>query len=126
MRSLAALLLLATACSPAEGSPCSTPSATLCAGGATLLSCEAGAWRAYPCPSCAGDACDWKHAATGAACPQASEGDGWCPLDGRVVSCFWSTSANAGVFIEAACSGCVAGKSLKELGRCATGRCACQ
>jgi hypothetical protein len=51
---------------------------------------------------------------------------GTCSLDGRLVGCFWSASANAGVFIESACSACVAGKSLEELGKCTSGRCVCQ
>jgi hypothetical protein len=51
---------------------------------------------------------------------------GTCTLDGRLVGCYWSASANAGVFIESACSACVAGKSIEELGKCSSGRCSCQ
>jgi hypothetical protein len=118
--------VLLVACGSNAGAPCSTPNATECAGGKTLLVCEGGAWAAYPCPSCAGTTCDWKGALAGDACPRVAETYGTCPFDGRAVSCFWSSSADAGVFVETACSACVAGKSLVELNRCGGGRCTCQ
>lgn len=121
-----AVVTMVAGCSPAGGSPCSTPGALQCAGASTLLACEGSTWAAYPCPSCEGTTCNWKSVQTGAGCPEGAQGDGWCPFDGRVVSCFWSSSADAGVFIESACSPCTAGKTLRELGRCATGRCSCQ
>jgi len=114
------------ACGSTEGSPCSTPDAVQCAGAKTMLVCEGSKWTAYPCPSCAGTTCDWKGAVTGDACPKVADTQGTCPFDGRAVSCYWSSSANAGVFIESACAACVAGKSLAELGKCSAGRCTCQ
>jgi uncharacterized protein YceK len=109
-----------------EGSACQTADATQCAGARTLLVCESSKWTAYPCPSCSGTKCDWKGAANGDACPKGADSYGTCSLDGRLVGCFWSSSANAGVFIESACLACVSGKSLEELGKCTSGRCVCQ
>jgi hypothetical protein len=60
------------------------------------------------------------------ACPKVADTYGTCTLDGRVVGCSWSASANAGVFIESACATCVAGKSIEKLGKCTSGRCICQ
>lgn len=122
------LLLLgcgATA-SATAGAPCGSANETQCAGPSALLACEKGAWKRYACPSCAGTTCDWKGATNGTECPEASAGDGWCPFDGRVLSCFWSASAGAGVFIESACASCVKDRSLRELGRCSGGTCTCQ
>jgi hypothetical protein len=119
-------VLLAASCGSTEGSPCSTPNAVECAGAKTLLVCEGTKWTGYPCPSCSGGKCDWKGAATGDACPKVAETYGTCAFDGRVVGCFWSTTADAGVFVESACAACVAGKSMEELGRCGSGRCTCQ
>ncbi len=118
--------VLAAACGPSEGTPCATPDAVECAGAKTLLVCEGATWRGYPCPSCAGGRCDWKGAVSGDACPRVAETYGSCPFDGRLVGCFWSASADAGVFIESTCTACVAGRSLEELGRCTAGRCTCQ
>lgn len=123
---LVMMAVVVSGCGSSEGSPCSTPDATECSGGKTLLVCEGAKWAAYPCPSCAGTTCEWKGALSGDACPKVAETYGSCPLDGRQVSCFWSASADAGVFIESACSACVAGKSLQELGKCSAGRCSCQ
>jgi hypothetical protein len=120
-----ALVLLGVACSPADGSPCSTPNASQCAGGTSLLVCEGANWRAYPCPSCTGTTCDWKNTKVGAACPQGAGGDGWCPYNGRQNVCYWSSLADAGVFVESACGACVAGKTLAEVGACSGGHCAC-
>ena len=108
------------------GAACSTPDAIECSGARSMLVCEGGRWTGYPCPSCAANTCDWKGAANGAACPKVAETYGTCTLDGRLVGCYWSASANAGVFIESACSACVAGKSIEELGKCSSGRCSCQ
>lgn len=119
-------LALLAACGATSGAPCPTPNATDCAGAKTLLVCEGTTWAAYPCPSCAGGRCDWTGAVSGDACPRVAETYGACPLDGRAVSCFWSTSADAGVFVELACPACRAGSSLEALGRCAGGRCSCQ
>jgi len=127
MRSLVFVsLFVMVGCGAEAGSPCSTPAATQCAGSTTLLSCEKGVWASYPCPSCSGTTCNWKGAANGSTCPESSAGDGWCPLDGRVLSCFWSATAGVGVFVESACSGCTKDKSLTELGKCTSGKCVCQ
>lgn len=109
-----------------DGSPCTTPGATQCSGASTLLVCEGATWRGYACPSCEGTTCNWKNAMNGASCPATSAGDGWCPLEGRVLSCYFSSAADAGVFVESACSNCTAGKSLRELGRCSGSTCSCQ
>ena len=130
MRTVLILMaVVATGCgSPGStaGSPCSTPNAVECSGAKTMLACEGTKWASYPCPSCANNKCDWKGAANGDGCPKVAETYGTCNLDGRIVGCFWSTSADAGVFIESACAACVAGKSIEELGKCSAGRCACQ
>lgn len=118
--------VMAAACGSNEGAPCSTPEAVACSGGKTLLVCEGAKWKGYPCPSCSGSTCDWKGAANGDACPKVAATYGTCPFDHRQVSCFWSSTADAGVFIESACSACVAGKSLVELGRCGASGCTCQ
>lgn len=123
---MAAVAAVAAGCGSSEGAPCATPDAVQCSGATTLLVCEGTAWKAYPCPSCSGDRCDWKGAKTGQACPRVAETYGTCPFDGRVVGCFWSSSADAGVFVESACPACKAGQSLEALGRCSTGRCTCQ
>jgi len=109
-----------------EGSACSAPNAVECSSAKKLLVCEGAKWAGYPCPSCTGSTCDWKGAVNGDACPKISETYGTCPLDGRLVGCFWSVSADAGVFIESACPACIAGKSIEELGKCTSGRCSCQ
>jgi hypothetical protein len=111
---------------PVDGSPCNAPGTAQCSGSTSWLVCEGSTWRAYPCPSCAADQCNWKGAANGAACPEISTGDGWCPLDGRVLSCYWSSSADAGVFVEVACASCAKDKSVRELGKCTGSRCTCQ
>lgn len=118
--------VVVSACGSSEGSPCSTPNAAECSGGKTLLVCEGSKWAGYPCPSCSGGKCDWKGAVSGDACPKVAETYGTCTFDGRLVGCFWSTTADAGVFVESACSACVAGKSIDELGKCSAGRCSCQ
>jgi hypothetical protein len=127
MRLLLLVLVAFSACGgPADGSPCSAPGTAQCASASSWLVCEGSSWRAYPCPSCDGTQCNWKNAANGAACPEISTGDGWCPLDGRVLSCYWSSTADAGVFVELACANCTSGKSVRELGRCTGTRCTCQ
>ncbi|MFZ5444718.1 MAG: hypothetical protein ACOZQL_32290 [Myxococcota bacterium] len=96
---------------PSDGAACSKPSESTCAG-ATLFVCEGATWRGYPCPgTCTGSTCSWTNAMSGDACPQSAAGKGWCPLDGRQLSCFFSTSADAGVFVESACARCVKGGS---------------
>ena len=119
-------LVAATACGSSAGSSCPTPNAVECSGAKTVRVCEGTSWASYPCPSCAGNKCDWKGAANGDGCPKVAETYGTCNLDGRLVGCFWSVTADAGVFIESACSACMAGKSLEELGKCTAGRCSCQ
>ena len=125
---LAAVLL--TACGygfdPMPGGSCSPPKALKCVGAKQLLVCEGTTWAGYACPSCSNDKCDWKGALNGDGCPRVAETFGTCPLDGRLVGCFFSVSADAGVFIESACPACVAGKSIEELGKCSGGRCSCQ
>lgn len=121
-----AALVLATACGPAAGSPCSTPGAVECSGGSTILSCEGGQWVGFPCPSCSGGKCDWKGAQTGAPCPRFADTYGSCNYDGRLIGCYWSDLTDAGTFVESPCPACVAGKSIEELGRCTAGRCSCQ
>jgi hypothetical protein len=118
--------LVGTACGSSEGSACPTPNAQECASAKSLLVCEGASWRAYPCPSCNGGKCDWKGAASGDSCPKVAETYGTCTLDGRIVGCFFSTTADAGVFVESACQVCTAGKSIEELGKCNAGRCSCQ
>lgn len=113
---VAALSLFA--CGPTEGSACSTEAETTCGSATSLLSCEGGTWRGYACPSCSGTTCNWKNAKSGDACPASSAGDGWCPFNGRQVSCFFSSSADAGVFVESACGKCVEGKTTDEVGGC--------
>lgn len=113
---LAALSFVA--CGPTEGSPCNTAGETMCGGATSLLSCEKSTWTAYECPSCSGTTCNWKNASVGDGCPESQHGRGWCPLDGRQVSCFWSSSAGAGVFVESACGKCEAGKTIDEIGGC--------
>lgn len=123
---LVLVAVMAAACGSSEGAACSTPDAVECSGAKSLLVCEGTRWAAYPCPHCAGGKCDWKGALNGDACPKVAETYGTCPLDGRLVGCYWSASADAGVFVESACSACVAGKSIEELGKCSAGRCSCQ
>lgn len=123
---LVTTLLFTAACGSTEGSPCTTANAQECSGGKTLLVCEGGKWAGYPCPSCAGNKCDWKGAMSGDACPKVAETYGTCNLDGRLIGCFFSTSADAGVFVESACAACMSGKSIEELGKCSSGRCSCQ
>lgn len=116
----------AAACGSSEGASCPTQNAVECSSAKSLLVCEGAKWAAYPCPSCAGGKCDWKGAKNGDACPKVAETYGTCNFDGRIVGCFFSTLADAGVFVETACAACVAGKSIEELGKCSAGRCACQ
>lgn len=123
---LFALTTFLAGCGPSEGAPCSAPDSTQCAGAKTLMVCEGTSWKSYPCPSCAGNTCEWKNASIGDACPRVADTQGWCSFDARAVSCFWSMSADAGVFVEQSCAACVGGKSLSELGRCGGGRCTCQ
>lgn len=118
--------LFFAACGSSEGSACPTPNAQECSGAKSLLVCEGATWRAYACPSCSGNKCDWKGAANGDGCPKVAETYGTCTLDGRIVGCYYSATADAGVFVESACSACVAGKSIEELGKCSNGRCSCQ
>jgi len=109
-----------------EGATCTTPDAVECASTTRVLACQGGKWNGFACPSCTGGKCDWKGAANGAACPRVAETYGTCILDGRLVGCYWSTIVDAGLFVETSCPGCVAGKSIEELGRCSSGRCTCQ
>lgn len=123
---LIVVAVMAVACGSSEGSPCSTPNAVECSGAKTLLVCEGAKWAGYACPNCTGGKCDWKGVANGDSCPKVAETYGTCPLEGRLIGCYWSASADAGVFVESACSACVAGKSIEELGKCSSGRCSCQ
>ncbi|MFO0600565.1 MAG: hypothetical protein U0228_34980 [Myxococcaceae bacterium] len=126
MRALVLFVALSlVGCGASEGSPCQTPNALQCASATSVLACEGTTWKAYPCPSCTGSTCNWKNAANGASCPFAAAGDGWCNFDNRQMSCYWSSLADAGVFVESACSGCTAGKSLAEVGKCSGGKCSC-
>ncbi len=109
-----------------EGGGCSMPNSVECAGTKKLLVCEGTRWVGYACPNCTNGKCDWKGVLNGDACPKVAETFGTCPLDGRLVGCFFSVSADAGVFVESACPACVAGKSIEELGKCSSGRCTCQ
>ncbi|MFT3709501.1 MAG: hypothetical protein QM817_17850 [Archangium sp.] len=123
---LLSILVTAAGCGAMAGGACSGEGAQQCAGSSVLLVCENSKWNSYACPTCAGSTCNWKGAANGDACPHAAETQGTCNLDGRVVSCYWSSTADAGVFVESACPACMAGKSLEELGKCSPqGRCAC-
>ena len=81
-----------------------------------LLVCENSKWTSYACPTCAGSTCNWKGAANGDACPHAAETQGTCNLDGRVVSCYWSTTADAGVFVERSAAGAVV--AIEGFNRC--------
>ncbi len=123
---LVVLAVMVFACGSSEGAACPTPNAVECSGAKTLLVCEGAAWKGYPCPNCTDGKCDWKGAANGDLCPRVAESYGTCPLDGRLLGCFYSASADAGVFVESACQACVAGKSIEELGKCSAGRCSCQ
>ncbi len=119
MRLFSLLIALSfTACGPTGGSACTTEAETACGSSTSLLSCEKAAWRAYECPSCAGNVCNWKNAKIGDGCPESQHGRGWCSQNGRQLSCFYSTSAGAGVFVESACSKCVEGKTIDEIGGC--------
>lgn len=119
MRSFFVLVALSfAACGPTEGSACSTEGETSCGGSTSLLSCEQATWRAYECPSCTGATCDWKNAKLGDGCPESQHGRGWCSHDGRQLSCYWSSSAGAGVFVESACAKCVQGRTIDEIGGC--------
>ena len=120
------MAVVAAACGSSEGASCPTPNATECASAKSLLVCEGTKWAAYPCPACAAGKCDWKGAKNGDACPKVAETYGTCNFDGRIVGRFFSTLADAGVFVETACAACVAGKSIEELGKCTAGRCSCQ
>ena len=115
---LVLVAVMAAACGSGEGAACPTSDAVECSSATRLLVCEGA--------NCSGGKCDWKGAKTGDACPKVAETYGTCNYDGRLVGCFWSASADAGVFVESACAACVAGKSIEELGRCTTGRCSCQ
>ena len=123
---LVLVAVMAAACGSGEGAACPTADAVECSSATRLLVCEGAKWQGYPCPNCSGGKCDWKGAKTGDACPKVAETYGTCNYDGRLVGCFWSASADAGVFVESACAACLAGKSIEELGRCTTGRCSCQ
>ena len=126
MRLFLALALFSAlaACSAMDGAPCSAPGTSQCSG-TTMVVCEGATWRSYPCPACEGNTCNWKNAKNGAACPQVATGEGWCPFENRVLSCYWSDLADAGVFVETACQGCTQGQSLRELGKCGSGKCTC-
>lgn len=124
--SILAVISVGCGSSASEGSPCTTPNAIECSGAKSMLVCEGTKWAAYACPSCSSNKCDWKGVTTGSGCPQIADTYGSCNYDGRLVGCFWSTAADAGVFVESACPACMAGKSIEELGKCSGGRCSCQ
>lgn len=115
---LAASAFVSCAGGPVEGTACETVNETACGSSTQLLSCEKSAWRGYDCPSCAANQCNWKNAKIGDGCPETQHGRGWCSQNGRQISCYWSSSANAGVFVESSCSKCVEGKTIDEIGGC--------
>lgn len=121
----ALLSIFTTGCGAMAGGACTVQGAQECSGSTVLLVCEGTKWVSYACPQCSANACNWKGAANGASCPKSAETYGTCNLDGRIVSCYWSSTADAGVFVEQACPACMAGKSIEELGKCSAGRCAC-
>ena len=117
LRRLFFLVLFFLACGPTVGGPCTKSDSNVCAG-SELFVCESQKWAGYACPQCSGSACTWANVAAGASCPESEDGQGWCSLDGRGVSCFFSASAGAGVFVEKACGRCVKGKTIAEVGGC--------
>lgn len=122
---LSLVFWLLVGCGATAGGACTTEGAQECSGVSVVLVCEGSKWTSYACPACNADKCNWKGAMNGDACPQVAATYGTCNLDGRIIACYWSGTADAGVFVEQACPACMAGKSIEELGKCSATGCTC-